>query len=487
MDAGVNSSDEIVGKTDYDLAWTKEQAEAFVSDDWRVMINNWASRHIIEQQMQADGKLAWLDTNKIPLVDGDGNVVGILGTYEDITERIIAEDALRRARDELEIRVRERTAAEREQRALAEALRDTAALLNSTLNLDEVLDRILSEIGKVVPHEAANIVLMERQAARVSRYRTGPASDVVSDDMAGSPVQDYPNLQQMVHEKRPLIIPDTYQSHSWVERPHSRWVRSYLGAPIQSEGRVIGFINLNSAAVGFFTAVHAERLQAFANQAAIAIENARLYEQAQTLAAMEERQRLARDLHDAVSQTLWTANLIADVLPTIWAEDPVDGQASLEKLRRLTTGALAEMRALLLELRPAALTEGNLDDLLQQLANATMSHKKVDISLAISGDVCTLAPDKQVGIYRIAQEALNNIVKHARASRVSMNLACDGRVLTLKIEDDGRGFDLENVPPERLGMGIMRERAAAIGAHLAIESHAGSGTRIMVTLEQNYE
>ena len=247
------------------------------------------------------------------------------------------------------------------------------------------------------------------------------------------------------------------------------------------------FINLNSATAGFFTAVHAERLQAFANQAAIAIENARLYEQAQTLAAMEERQRLARDLHDAVSQTLWTANLIADVLPTLWAEDPVNGQASLEKLRMLTTGALAEMRALLLELRPTALVESNLNDLLQQLADAIMSRKKVDITLTIVGDRCVLDPDKQVGIYRIAQEALNNIVKHARASRVNMTLECGSQTLTLEIADDGRGFDLENVPAERLGVGIMRERAEAIGAHLTIDSQVGSGTRITVTMELNHE
>jgi GAF domain-containing protein len=113
-------------------------------------------------------------------------------------------------------------------------------------------------------------------------------------------------------------------------------VRAYLGAPIQLEGEVIGFIHLNSAHPGFFSSTHAERLEAFTDQAAIAIQNARLYEQAQALAALEERQRLARDLHDAVSQTLWTASITADVLPELWKKDRAEGERSLERLRRLT-------------------------------------------------------------------------------------------------------------------------------------------------------
>ena len=251
--------------------------------------------------------------------------------------------------------------------------------------------------------------------------------------------------------------------------------------PIQIDGVVLGFINLNSETTDFFTPLHAERLQAFANQAATALQNARLYEQAQELAALEERQRLARDLHDAVSQTLWTATLIADVLPALWAEDPQNGRESLSKLQQLTNGALVEMRTLLLELRPAALAESNLEDLLQQLAASTMSRKKVDIRVQVSG-ACDPPPEIKVGVYRIAQEALNNVAKHARAGQVWIDLQCAADALTLTIRDNGRGFQPDRVSPEHLGLGIMRERALAIGAPLEISSAPEHGTTVSVTI-----
>jgi PAS domain S-box-containing protein len=478
--AGVGTPDQIVGKTDYDLAWTREQADFFCQIDKRVMETNTPEYQIIEPQTQAGGKQAWLVTNKLPLHDQEGNVIGILGTAEDVTERKEADEALQRAHDQLETRVKERTAAEREQRTLAEALRDTAALLSSTLNLDEVLDRILTAIGRVVPHETANIILVEGAEARVVRFRDQVGQYAMFQNLNRRfLLEELPNLVQMAETHQPLILADTLATPKWVERPDTTWVRSYLGAPIEMEGKVIGFINLNSATPHFFDTLHAERLRVFADQAAIAIDNARLYEQAQELATLQERQRLARDLHDAVSQTLWTASLIADVLPTVWNDDQAEGQRSLEKLQRLTRGALAEMRTLLLELRPAALVEATLGNLMEQLAQAVMSRKKLDITVITDGE-CSLPPDVQIGIYRLAQESLNNIAKHSRATQANIHLRCQPGSVQLLIYDNGRGFDPADVALERLGLGIMRERADAIGALLKISSETGRGTRITV-------
>jgi PAS domain S-box-containing protein len=480
FDAGVGTPDKIVGTTDYDLAWTREQADWFRQVDQRVMETNTPEYQIIEAQTQADGKQAWLVTNKMPLRDGDGHVVGILGTYEDITERKEAEEALRRAHDELETRVKERTAAEREQRTLAEALRDAAALVSSTLNLDEVLDRILMAIGRVVPHETANIILLEGPQARVVRFRDQVGHYAYAANLGRLfALDELPNLRQMAASHRPMILTDTQLSPAWIERPDTAWVRSYLGAPIEMEGQVIGFINLNSAMPDFFDPLHAERLRAFADQAAVAIENARLYKQAQELATLQERQRLARDLHDAVSQTLWTASLIADVLPAVWAEDPAEGQHDLAKLQRLTRGALAEMRTLLLELRPAVLVETTLGSLMEQLAQAVMSRKKLDLTVQVEGE-CPLPPDVQIGLYRLAQESLNNVAKHSRATQAVIRVRSQPGRVELVIQDNGRGFDPDEVAPERLGLGIMRERAETIGAALTIASEAGHGARITV-------
>ena len=499
VDAGLDHPDQLIGLTDLDLAWTPEQADAFIQTDQRVMTNDQPEHHILEQQRQADGKLAWLDTNKIPLHDSEGNVVGILGTYEDITERKAAEEALQQAHIKLEQRVQERTAelsqtnlllrqqilereraelAEREQRTLAEVLRDIAVVLNSTLNLETVLDRILSEIDRVVPHDTANIILIEDQQARTVRFRGREGfAQQPPDPQRRYEIAELPNLEEMIRTRLPLIIVDTQHHPNWVTRPSTPWVRSYLGAPILFEERVIGFINLNSSHPAFFNQQHAERLQVLTHQAAIAIQNARLYAQAQELAAVEERQRLARDLHDAVSQTLWTASLIAEVLPTLWQQDQQEALLSLEKLRRLTQGALAEMRTLLLELRPTALVEAKIGDLMHQLVQATMSRKKVDIHLEVQGEVA-LPPDVQIGIYRVAQEALNNIVKHAHASQVRVRMICEADGLDLYVSDDGRGFNPGEVTARQLGLDIMRERAYSIGAKLALTSEKGKGTQI---------
>lgn len=481
MAAGVGTPDKIVGKTDYDLAWTKEQSDWFRYVDKRVMSNNLPEYHIFEPQTQANGRNAWLVTNKMPLHDQDGNVVGILGTAEDDSKRKEAEETLQKALDELEIRVKERTAAEREQRNLAEELRETSSILSSTLNLDEVLDRILIAIGRVVPHETTNIILVNGSLAHVVRSRDQAGKYGISQNSGVDfPLNDFPNLAHMAAYQQPMIIRETQGNPLWILKQKTSWVRSYLGAPIQKDGKVIGFINLNSATPDFFDESHAERLRTFADQAAIAINNARLYSQAHELATLKERQRLARDLHDAISQTLWTACLITDVLPTLMQEDPEEGYRNLDKLQRLTRGALAEMRTLLLELRPKSLVESSLGNLLEQLAQSLMSRKKLNVSVILEGEY-KLPPDIQIGFYRLAQESLNNIAKHSRATSAVISLQCQTDRVRLFIQDNGRGFDQSKIIQESLGINIMRERAETIGATLEITSNPGHGVCVTVT------
>ena len=202
-------------------------------------------------------------------------------------------------------------------------------------------------------------------------------------------------------------------------------------------------------------------------------------EQVRELATLEERNRLAQELHDSVTQTLFSATLIADVLPRLWARRPEAAQERLDELRRLTRGALAEMRMLLLELRPAALTQLGLGDLLRQLAGAAGGRSGHAIEVQVEGQRA-LPPDVQVALYRIAQEALNNAVKYADADRVAVRAAFTPDRVDLSVQDDGHGFDAASVPPGHLGLGIMRERAAAVGARLCVESALGHGTTIAV-------
>jgi len=190
-----------------------------------------------------------------------------------------------------------------------------------------------------------------------------------------------------------------------------------------------------------------------------------------------ERHRLARELHDAVTQTLFSANLIADVLPQIWKRNPEEVFQNLEELRQLTRGALAEMRTMLLEMRPESLERADIKSLLTQLADAFVGRVRVPLNLEINGD-CELTHEVKLVFYRVAQEALNNIAKHSGARQVDLRLECQPGQLKLCIKDDGLGFEPDSLPPGHMGIAIMRERANSIGASLEIESQLSQGTTV---------
>jgi two-component system nitrate/nitrite sensor histidine kinase NarX len=252
--------------------------------------------------------------------------------------------------------------------------------------------------------------------------------------------------------------------------------------PIKIAGRTIGVMEVEESRTDAFDELDILNAQTLADQLAIAIENARLYEHAQELATLEERNRLARDLHDAVSQTLFSASLIAEVLPRIWERNHDEGLKRLEEVRQLTRGALAEMRTLLLELRPSAISEAELPPLLTQLGESIRGRARIPVKINVVGDF-SFPPDVKLAFYRIAQEALNNIAKHAQANQVKVDLVCESDNVTLSITDDGKGFEVGNIRPNSLGVGIMNERAAKIGATISVRSQPGHGTSIIVVWE----
>jgi PAS domain S-box-containing protein len=217
-----------------------------------------------------DGRIKYVHERCETFYDNDKPIRSV-GTVQDITERKQAE------------------VAEREQRALAEALRDTATALNSTLDFEDLLERILANAGRVMPHDTANIMLLEDGIVRVVRGR-GYAERGLAGFVAGLrfPLAEITSLRDMAATNRPLAVPDTQAYPDWKRWPGIDWVRSYAGAPIRVKGQVIGFLNLDSTVPGFFTQTHAERLQAFADQAGVAIENARLYAETDRLRAFSE-------------------------------------------------------------------------------------------------------------------------------------------------------------------------------------------------------
>jgi len=194
-------------------------------------------------------------------------------------------------------------------------------------------------------------------------------------------------------------------------------------------------------------------------------------------AVAEERNRIADDLHDSVTQTLFSTAAIADALPEVWRRNPDDAMRGLEDLKHLTKGALAEMRTLLLELRPAALLEKDLGQLLQQLASATAGRTRIPVEVEIEGNP-RFPDDVQVTLYRVAQESLNNVVKHAQATQAWIRLVGDENNALLTVRDNGRGLDKIDNSHSGMGLAIMRQRIESIGGRLDMVSTSQVGTTV---------
>ena len=268
--------------------------------------------------------------------------------------------------------------------------------------------------------------------------------------------------------------------------------RSIITVPLVAKDEVVGVMSLRAHTPRRISPEERPLLAAIGQQIGMAVENALLYQRAEASATMAERTRLARELHDSVTQTLFSASLIAGVVPLVWEEDPREGARQLGELQQLTRGALAEMRTLLLELRPEALAGASLPDLLQQLAEAFGGRARIPVTLSIDGDKACFeqGPELKIAFYRITQEGLNNVAKHSGASQVRLTLrATDGEgqparapgevaQIALSLCDDGIGFAPDRVSQDHLGLRIMHERAETVGASLAIESQPGRGTQI---------
>lgn len=256
--------------------------------------------------------------------------------------------------------------------------------------------------------------------------------------------------------------------------------------PLQLRGQLVGLLTVQHTQPGYFTPKHLDLALAFADQAAIAIENAQLYEQAQSLAAMQERQKLARELHDSVSQALYGIALgtrTARTLVTRADEQPLKTALGepLDYTLSLAEAGLAEMRALIFELRPESLASEGLVAALEKQTDALRARYHLAVAADFGAEPDIALPAKTV-LYRVAQEALHNIVKHAGASQVVVKLAADNGRLALIISDNGQGFDPSASFPGHLGLKSMRERVEGIGGDYTLESRPGRGTTITVTV-----
>jgi signal transduction histidine kinase len=255
----------------------------------------------------------------------------------------------------------------------------------------------------------------------------------------------------------------------------------FLGMPIKDGSDVLGIIFVaNKTAAGGFTARDEQLLGLFAAHAAIALINARLYERVAELSVMEERARLARDLHDAVSQKLFSVRAKARAAAMLATRDPARAAAEMDSAAGLTGEAHAELRAVISGLAPPELGERGLAESLRRYCALAAAAHGVPVRFT-AAPVPALGPRRDAAAYRVTQEALHNAIRHSGAAKIEISLSRTLRRVVVEVSDNGRGFATD-APAAGLGLASMRERAAAAGASLTISSAPGAGTRVRLSI-----
>ena len=395
----------------------------------------------------------------------------------------------------LEQRVEERTGE-------LSMLLEVSGNIASTLDLPLLLDLIREQLRQVVDYDGASVWLLEGDELRNVAHRGPIPQDSLSQMHLGP--EQAGELWEAWEGHKPLIIGDVKED-TWLAGAFQEafgeyldremaYVRSWVGVALIVQERLIGWLSLHHGEPKAYAQHHAALAQIIANQAATAIENARLYGQARRLAVLEERQRLARELHDSVSQVLYGIGLGARTSQAL-----IDRAAIAPELKShlaepqayvlsLAEAGLAEMRALIFELRPESLEREGLVAALNRQAAAARVRHKLDVRTEFCQEPTLFFEAKEV-LYRIAQEALSNVAKHAQASRVQLRLRCEPEGIILEVEDNGVGFDPQREYPGHLGLHSMRERAARLEGRLKIDSLPGDGThlRVWIPLDQGTE
>jgi PAS domain S-box-containing protein len=365
-----------------------------------------------------------------------------------------------------------------------------AANLAFDVPAEDTLDSLAESAVKASTAVACGVVLVDRKDETLHLFGSyglpeGYTQGLQASYRLGAPS---PSLKAF-RTQEPVLLRDLRRFLLEDQRyaPIHRFVREVpwditYSLPLLSRYRTVGAI--------FFCYLPAEEpgedeqvfLKAVADQTAVALENARLFSEARGKAALEERQRLARELHDSVSQALYGIALGARTARKLVDQNPQLVADPLEYVLSLADAGLAEMRALIFELRPESLESEGLVAALEKQAAALRARHEIEVEVALCEEPEASLEVKEA-IYRIAQEALHNTVRHARANNVTIKMVCEGgRILKLEVSDDGVGFETGGEFPGHLGLRSMRERAQRLGGTLTVESSPGAGTAVRVLI-----
>lgn len=436
--------------------------------------------------------LTWRESDSSRFTDDDLDLLNRLGqlasTVYDNTQLLQTQ---RNDAQTLALRMQART------QELATLL-NVANKLPTTAGLDAMLAMVFDQLSSVVKIDSAAIFyrLAQRNKNMLhTLYYRGPEHDNIEG------VQAWPFehlFLEIATHRQPIIIADVRSNTPMAEKfrlitrdvlgdiPLSTHITSWMGVPMLLNGEIMGILTLDNSQPNYFTPQHAELAMGIAQQATLAIENTHLQEQALqnavNKAAQTERSRLARELHDSVSQAVFSIGLHARAMEQLYLIDQHKAQIHLVHVLSLAEAALAEIRALIYELRPESLEhEGILAALNKQITALHTRH-----NLKINLDLCESEPDVPVSIkeaiYRVSLEAIHNVVKHAHATEIDVHLAQHGQIINLEVSDNGIGFDPSTVPIGHFGLMTMRERVDQLSGQILVQSQPGAGTRVSLTI-----
>lgn len=390
---------------------------------------------------------------------------------------------------------------ERSERVLAESLRQVAQVLNSSLDMEEVLARILDQLRQLIPYDSANVMLLEdgelrMHAARGYQEFSGPV------DMSG--IRFVPEhtalMMDVLTGGKPVIQADTTLLSDWLWVPCGKHIRSWMGVPLRAKDQAIGLFSIDKSIPGFFTSKHAEMAMALAAHAALALDNARMFAQireaqeqlrglsTQIMEAQEqERGKIAVELHDHAGQALLGLRAELQALKRSLSPESNVALKQIENLDGIIVELSCDLRQLAHDLHPPMLTELGLIPALEQHVDEFSRRLNIPAKLEVdqAGNSTRLPQAIELVCYRVVQEALTNLAKYAQAKTVKISLVITPSHIRLSVIDDGVGFSRHSRNRSRnKGFGLlgMRERVIAVGGELQIWSQAGQGTRLEVEI-----
>ncbi len=367
------------------------------------------------------------------------------------------------------------------------ALNSVGLAVSESLNLDVVLYRALTKVLQVTYADAGEIFLRDEKTQEMARWvSTGDSngdSSLKEEDTIGE------NLTRaVVQSKESLTIDDTSNRSALTEggEIQSRY-RSLASVPLKSKNEIIGVVNIFSLQPRRFTSEDTLLLANMGNQITLAIENARLHDKVQSMATIEERERIAREMHDGLAQVLTYVNAKSQAARQfISSGQETNAKKQLIELEDIAKDMYADVREAIMDLRTTTSPHRDITSTLQEyvLRFSEMSGTKTDLTIS-NGNIPNLSPNAEVQVIRIIQEALTNVRKHARASHAQVRISTEDSKCSIVIEDNGLGFDVQDIRRDlwpQFGLQTMKERAQSIEGTLDISSSPGSGTRVILNI-----